>query len=57
MTVQLASGAFDELATQNRYLDLKYDGGGVPEGWSEARWGRSLNQRIEGPAWAILSDP
>lgn len=28
MTEQLARGAFDELATQNRYLELKYDGGG-----------------------------
>lgn len=26
MTEQLARGAFDELATQNRYLELKYDG-------------------------------
>ena len=28
MTEQLARGAFDELATQNRYLELKYDGAG-----------------------------
>jgi len=31
MTEQLARGAFDELATQNRYLELKYDGGGALE--------------------------
>ncbi|GAA0296322.1 hypothetical protein GCM10009087_02610 [Sphingomonas oligophenolica] len=29
MTEQLARGAFDELATQNRYLELKYDGGAL----------------------------
>ncbi len=32
MTEQLARGAFDELATQNRYLELKYDGSGALEG-------------------------
>ena len=29
MTEQLARGAFDELATQNRFLDLKYQDGGA----------------------------
>lgn len=29
MTEQLARGAFDELATQNRYLELKYDSGAL----------------------------
>jgi hypothetical protein len=28
MTEQLARGAFDEVATQRRYLELKYDGAG-----------------------------
>jgi len=28
LTEQLASGSFDALATQHRYLELKYDGGG-----------------------------
>lgn len=28
MTEQLARGAFDELATQSRFLELKYDGAG-----------------------------
>jgi hypothetical protein len=28
MTEQMARGAFDELATQNRFLELKYDGDG-----------------------------
>lgn len=28
MTEQLARGAFDELATQHRFLELKYDGAG-----------------------------
>ena len=28
MTEQLASGAFDELATQHRFLELKYEGDG-----------------------------
>ena len=32
ITPQLACGAFDELATQNRYLELKYDGGGALKG-------------------------
>jgi hypothetical protein len=32
MTEQLARGAFDELATQNRYLELKYDGSAALEG-------------------------
>ena len=31
MTEQLARGAFDELATQNRFLDLKYQGGDALE--------------------------
>jgi len=29
MTEQLARGAFDELATQSRFLELKYDGAGL----------------------------
>ncbi len=29
MTEQLARGAFDELATQNRYLQIKYEGDGL----------------------------
>jgi hypothetical protein len=33
MTEQLARGAFDELATQNRFLELKYEGeGGLSSG-------------------------
>ena len=33
MTEQLARGAFDELATQNRFLELKYEGeGGLNSG-------------------------
>jgi hypothetical protein len=33
MTEQLARGAFDELATQNRFLELKYEGeGGLGSG-------------------------
>jgi len=32
MTEQLARGAFDEVATQRRYLELKYDGAGSLEG-------------------------